>query len=816
MLTVLNDGSTLRGQLLSIDETTQEAAFELPDGQTRQVPWSSIRFVNMNRTPAAESESNLPTSSGNLNLERDSMVAGEVAASQATASDESGNRFEMHFLDGSRVEGKLDRIDSNGIYMQVESTEGVLYSRCNELQDFTNLDSQRVKPEADRTAILKQTQVRLSGRIVNHELVDTLHWLPVYSDHAVPISTTASGRLSLTPTANDIGVTRLHSDVALTNGDMFPCELLTVDEQFVTARFESSEEVRFPRHLFKGARDLRPEQMIYTGFDQGDRWLASSAGSDSLEYEPPGTMVMRGPAHVTREFNLPDRFRVSMDVLWHKNAAVQLQIGADTAKNSASRMPRNMDQDMMQRAAQEKPDDVITLHLTQQRKHLQVTAGNSTVGIVGAVQQMMGFEQEAMSGQAIALPDLPFVHVEFLVDRPLRQYSVTVDGSEVASWSGVAPLEGNFISLRADSLPSSPDDDSPVTDEVEDPELEMVRVFNFRIARWPGAIEPSDLERFLTRRVGDSPNELTHALRAANGDCLRGRLVSMNENQVTFASRLETLTLPRKAVLEVIALVHKSTGALANSTAEVNVDTDTHADGLADGAATAASNHSSSEPSRLARVMMTHGGQATLRNVRADHRNVTGLSDAVGKFSVPWSAIRHIDFSVESTDASVYSPWELREPAPLPEAESSSEQVASDWLDKAAPAIKLSMLQGEPVELASLQGKPVVLDFWATWCGPCLAAMPTMLELKEELAGQVEFIAVNLQEDADEVQRFVDSRQWKLRVAIDSDGVLGRTFGVSAIPYMLILDAKGVVRHVHVGAGPNLKAELLEKLKSLP
>jgi len=108
-----------------------------------------------------------------------------------------------------------------------------------------------------------------------------------------------------------------------------------------------------------------------------------------------------------------------------------------------------------------------------------------------------------------------------------------------------------------------------------------------------------------------------------------------------------------------------------------------------------------------------------------------------------------------------------------------------------------------------------VLDFWASWCGPCLASMPTMMELADEFAGRVEFFAVNQQEDPDEVRDFLRARLWKLRVALDEDGALARTFGVEAIPYLVIVDAAGVVRKVHVGASPNMKAELTELLNDL-
>ena len=119
-----------------------------------------------------------------------------------------------------------------------------------------------------------------------------------------------------------------------------------------------------------------------------------------------------------------------------------------------------------------------------------------------------------------------------------------------------------------------------------------------------------------------------------------------------------------------------------------------------------------------------------------------------------------------------------------------------------APDVTLTLVGGDAVKLADLKGKVVVLDFWATWCGPCVQGLPKVAEVTSKLKDQgVEFVAVNLGESKAKVEAFLLKKELKIAVAL-ADQALGEKFGVSGIPHTVVIGKDGVVRAVHVGFGP--------------
>ena len=116
-----------------------------------------------------------------------------------------------------------------------------------------------------------------------------------------------------------------------------------------------------------------------------------------------------------------------------------------------------------------------------------------------------------------------------------------------------------------------------------------------------------------------------------------------------------------------------------------------------------------------------------------------------------------------------------------------------------APDIELANLEGDTVRLSDLNGEPVLINFWATWCTPCVAEMPTIQKYYEETGKAFNVLAVNADEPEIEVQRFVDELGLTFDVLLDPGGETQDLYQLRGYPSTFILDNRGIIRALHVG-----------------
>jgi len=148
--------------------------------------------------------------------------------------------------------------------------------------------------------------------------------------------------------------------------------------------------------------------------------------------------------------------------------------------------------------------------------------------------------------------------------------------------------------------------------------------------------------------------------------------------------------------------------------------------------------------------------------------------------------------------------------------------LADGWDSEKTPLKELSVkdLDGRLLTLADLKGKIAVVDFWATWCVPCLKEMPELMAYHQKLKGRqdVVFLSFDAEEEAGDVKAFVKKKAIPFPVYITGD--LADRLGVSVFPTKLIVDGRGkqpTIRYRRVGLVPIAEIEArVQKLLSEP
>lgn len=116
-----------------------------------------------------------------------------------------------------------------------------------------------------------------------------------------------------------------------------------------------------------------------------------------------------------------------------------------------------------------------------------------------------------------------------------------------------------------------------------------------------------------------------------------------------------------------------------------------------------------------------------------------------------------------------------------------------------APDFTLATLDGGEFNLAAQQGTPVVLNFWATWCGPCEREIPTLQAASVNYAERVQIVGVDQGESFEAVQRFADDYGMTFTVPMDQNGEVSYAFNVKGLPTTYFIDADGVIRKIWHG-----------------
>jgi cytochrome c biogenesis protein CcmG/thiol:disulfide interchange protein DsbE len=123
----------------------------------------------------------------------------------------------------------------------------------------------------------------------------------------------------------------------------------------------------------------------------------------------------------------------------------------------------------------------------------------------------------------------------------------------------------------------------------------------------------------------------------------------------------------------------------------------------------------------------------------------------------------------------------------------------SPLVGKAAPNFSLQTLDGETVELDDYRGKPIFLNFWATWCQPCIVEHPILQAGARQFDGRVQFLGVVYHDETAKIRAFINSRGEWGPTLLDTDGSVAVSYGVYGAPETFLIDENGIIVEKHVG-----------------
>lgn len=319
------------------------------------------------------------------------------------------------------------------------------------------------------------------------------------------------------------------------------------------------------------------------------------------------------------------------------------------------------------------------------------------------------------------------------------------------------------------------------------------------------SITPEQRKRLLTVPRAQQNDPPTHLLISTAGDFLRGRLLEANQQRASIDVRGEILEFPIEEIAEIIWLYNRDwktpkekSETVAEPKSENNVKTMVYA------------------------VLGKDQGMAIIPK-SVVNSEILGKSELLGDSRIKLPDLLALYWGPNTSEkaralrSKIYALTLAQQPRDTGGDESgggtSSGSNAHPLVGKPAPEFGLKNLKGESIQLKKLGGQIIVLDFWASWCGPCMQAMPQLEQMMGEFdQSRVRLLAINIQESKSKIELALKRLNIEPEVLLDVDGEIAASYSANAIPQTVIIDPSGTVSHVFVGGGNQVLNQIRQAL----
>lgn len=666
----------------------------------------------------------------------------------------SDELVQVFFYDGTRITGDLVSIENGSLLIQPEATVKPIGSTLTGVRRLIFRRPEDL-PEDGHDRV-HWDGGSLGGTLAGGSTPETaIQWRPVGALNSTTLAPQSRARFVRSEKSEGIQYDRkrFNDMVFLTTRDVIPCRVKSIKADAISLDTAFAKATRIPGRYVR-AIELADVDAPYTAGFGDPHWKPLGLTTDSFVRSDDRLVFSRLGA-----IGHPDLLHgsdVTFQVAWNPQHQATVGIALKNIDLSKPAQP-----------------------------HLMINLDGESV-FAGPYLNGAGISGELRSqtDSILSCPD----------GRAIVQVHLTPSGLSLE-------VNGQTLYAFEDGWPQNPDNEGTG--------------FGFALFVDPGGDSPVEISDFVVNRssgprdrteIPDSVRQRalliprfrldlpsTHVLIAPNGDILRGRLNGMHNGELQFLSQLEQFTFDRSRVASIVWL---------------------HPHGVHD-------SPDWNDELPVVRAVLHGNLMVSLQPTKMADGHLVGHSPLLGECSVPVGSIVELQAGGfgEIDDAQVYANW-TPQPAPEPDVPAGSDGSQnlreSPLVGTPARDFSVDLLGGGRTRLQNLRGSIVVLDFWASWCGPCVQSLPGIIDVANEFKDRgVVLIALNQEEQERLIGAFLISNGLKVTVGLDRSASIARQFGVETLPQTLVIDRQGLIAAHAIGTTSGLTDALREVIGEL-